>query len=267
MLSYQHSYHAGNLADVHKHAVLAVMLTYLIQKDKPLSYIETHAGKGLYDLKAPEAQKTEEAKAGILSETVMAWFAEDHPYHQVITSIKARFGQSAYAGSPMIASEILRANDVMHLAEWHPAEHQALAKCLGTRAHLYREDGFCVAERLCPPMPRRGVMMVDPSYEVDSDYVVMPGFLSRVMSKWNVGVLVIWYPLLVSGREQDMVHALSEAVPHGLHHQVRFPSAREGHRMVGSGLFIVRMPYGLADELDRLSQCFAMLSPDQRSDG
>ncbi len=264
MLSYQHSYHAGNLADVHKHAVLASMLAYLIQKDKPLSYIETHSGRGLYDLNAPEALKTEEAKAGILKEEVMAWFSEAHPYRRVIAQVRAHFGGNAYPGSPLIASEILRPSDVMHLAEVHPAEHRALVECLGTRAHIYREDGFCVAQRLCPPMPRRGVMVVDPSYELDSDYATMPSFIEQVVAKWNVGVLVLWYPLLVNGREDGMVRALSDAVPSGVHHQVRFPSAREGHRMVGSGLFLVRMPYGLADELDRLGQRFEALSQPER---
>jgi 23S rRNA (adenine2030-N6)-methyltransferase len=259
MLSYQHSYHAGNLADVHKHAVLASILSYLIKKDKPVTYIETHSGRGLYDLGGAEALKTREASFGIANPAVLGWFPADHPYRQVIDAIRAQWGQDAYPGSPLLAAEILRAKDVIHLAELHPAEYEALATCLGHRAHIYQEDGFRLAERLCPPTPRRGILMVDPSYELDSDYATVPRLVERIHSKWNVGMVLIWYPLLLSGCHQGMVQALSDVVADGVHHQVRFPVAREGHRMVGSGLFLVKMPYGLDDELIRLSARFDSL--------
>lgn len=259
MLSYQHSYHAGNLADVHKHAVLSCILDYLSQKDKPLSYIETHAGRGLYDLSSTEAIKTGEAGAGILKITKLNWFAEDHPYMRALMSIKECFGECAYPGSPLIADYFLRNTDVMHLAELHPKEYQALADLLGKRAHLYMEDGFKLARRVCPPTPRRGLMMIDPSYELEEDYHVIPPWLEGVLAKWNVGVVCLWYPILHDGRHRSMVDALKVRVPDGLHHQVLFPPAREGHRMIGSGLFIVRAPYGLHAELTRLEACYTSL--------
>ena len=135
MLSYQHIYHAGNLADVQKHALLAWMLDYLTQKDKPLSYIETHAGRGLYDLTSPEAVKTGEATAGIAR--IEARFPPDHPYRRRLTEIRARYGTNAYPGSPMIAALTLRDGDTMHLAELHPQEHRALTDSLEIgRAHV-----------------------------------------------------------------------------------------------------------------------------------
>lgn len=150
MLSYQHAYHAGNLADLHKHALLAWMLAYLAAKPKPLSYLETHAGRGLYDLAAPEAEKTGEADAGITRALAENWLAADHPLRLALETVRARHGATAYPGSPLIARHFLRPGDVAHLAELHPAEHQALAEVAGF-AHLHRQDGFQMAQALCPP--------------------------------------------------------------------------------------------------------------------
>src|SRR5690554_6900254 len=100
MLSYQHGYHAGNLADVHKHALLAVMLDYLTRKPKPLFYLETHAGRGLYDLNGAEARKTGEAAQGI--GRAEGWFEAGHPYRRVLASVRRVHGAAAYPGSPLI---------------------------------------------------------------------------------------------------------------------------------------------------------------------
>ncbi len=156
MLSYQHIYHAGNLADVHKHAALAWVLDYLTRKNKPLSYIETHAGRGLYDLSAAEAVKTGEAKAGIgrLART----FASDHPYRRALDKVAQKYGPNAYAGSPLLAAELLRPMDNIHLAELHPQEHGALKATMQKAggAQLYHQDGFEMAQSICPPEPRSG---------------------------------------------------------------------------------------------------------------
>ena len=106
MLSYQHIFHAGNPADVHKHALLCAMLNYMTRKDKPLSYLETHAGRGLYDLSSDAALKTGEAAAGIAALTDK--FAPDHPYIKALATLRDRHGPSAYAGSPMLAALSLR---------------------------------------------------------------------------------------------------------------------------------------------------------------
>ncbi|MET4101229.1 23S rRNA (adenine2030-N6)-methyltransferase [Roseovarius sp. MBR-78] len=255
MLSYQHHYHAGNAADVHKHAVLGWMLAYLTAKPKPLSYIETHAGRGLYDLGDPAAQRTGEAAAGIgrLEQALAA----DHPYRRCLDATRATHGPSAYPGSPLIAAQALRPGDRLHLAELHHGEHAALTTALAPfPARIRREDGFAMAHATCPPMPRRGVLLVDPSYEVKADYDSIPGHFARLHRKWNVGILVLWYPILVSGAHGPMLDALGAAFPDGLRHEVGFAAAREGHRMTGSGLFVVNPPYGLAEEAARLSAVF-----------
>jgi 23S rRNA (adenine2030-N6)-methyltransferase len=259
MLSYQHLYHAGNLADVHKHAALAWVLDYLTQKDKPLSYIETHAGRGVYDLDAEEAVKTGEAAAGIaLAE---ALFPAGHPYLQRLEETRAAYGARAYPGSPLIAALGLRETDSLHLAELHPGEvgHlRAVAKEWG--AQVYQRDGFDLALAITPPTPRRGLMLIDPSYEVKADYDAIPRHMAAIHRKWNVGILILWYPILRGGAHGPMARALEAAFPDGLRHEVRFPPAREGHRMEGSGLFVVNAPYGLEGELAALTARFAALS-------
>ncbi|WP_394197502.1 23S rRNA (adenine(2030)-N(6))-methyltransferase RlmJ [Litoreibacter albidus] len=256
MLSYQHIFHAGNPADVHKHALLCAMLSYMTRKDKPLSYLETHAGRGLYDLSSDAALKTGEAAAGIAALTDK--FAPDHPYIKALATLRDRHGPSAYAGSPMLAALSLRPADKLHLAELHPQEHQALRDTMRPHnATCYKQDGFEMAQAVCPPEPRRGLMLIDPSYEIKSDYDAIPRHIAKLHRKWNVGVIALWYPILTSAAHAPMVHALlDQNLPDVLHHEVTFPPARDGHRMTGSGMFIVNAPYGLDAEAKSLSKIF-----------
>ena len=258
MLSYQHLYHAGNPADVHKHAALAWCLEYLTAKDKSLTYLETHAGRGLYDLTAPEAEKTGEAKAGIVRMEEM--FPATHPYRRALNAVRAAHGPDAYPGSPLIAALGLRETDTIHLAELHPQEFarlKAVAKDWG--AHVHQRDGFDLALALTPPTPRRGLMLIDPSWEVKADYEAIPRHMANIHRKWNVGILILWYPILKGGAHGPMLKALEAAFPDSLRHEVRFPPAREGHRMEGSGLFVVNPPYGLVEETARLTAIFKEL--------
>ncbi|UFS64082.1 23S rRNA (adenine(2030)-N(6))-methyltransferase RlmJ [Paracoccus denitrificans] len=255
MLSYQHAYHAGNLADLHKHALLASILAYLTAKPKPLSYLETHAGRGLYDLSSPEADKTGEAAAGITRALAENWLPADHPLCLALDAVRACHGASAYPGSPLIARHFLRPGDVAHLAELHPAEHEALAEIAGF-AHLHRQDGFQMAQAICPPTPRRGLLLIDPSYEVKADYDAIPRQVAKLARKWNVGVIVLWYPILTDLRHAPMVEALRRNHPEALVSEVRFPPARPGHGMVGSGMVVLNPPYGLAEEALRIEALY-----------
>ncbi|MFQ1699831.1 23S rRNA (adenine(2030)-N(6))-methyltransferase RlmJ [Loktanella agnita] len=258
MLSYQHSYHAGNLADVHKHSLLAWMLAYMTRKDKPLSYLETHAGRGLYDLADAAAVKTGEAAKGIGQAS--DWFAPDHPYSNVLQRIRATHGRDAYPGSPLVAAESLRPIDNIHLAELHPQEFAALQANMSVYGGVLRQrDGYEMALSLCPPDPRRGLLLIDPSFEVKADYQTIPKTLAKIHRKWSVGVLVLWYPILTDAPHIPMIRALQDAIPDGVTHEVRFPPARPGHRMIGSGLYVVNAPYGFDAEAAQLGRRFAAL--------
>jgi 23S rRNA (adenine2030-N6)-methyltransferase len=256
MLSYQHIYHAGNLADVHKHSMLAWVLSYMTRKDKPLSYLETHAGRGLYDLQNAAALKTGEAATGIIR--AADWFAPDHPYATVLNRIHKTHGANAYPGSPVIAAESLRSMDNIHLSELHPQEFAALETNMAPYGGVFRQrDGWEMALSMCPPDPRRGLLLIDPSFEVKADYETIPKTMAQIHRKWGVGVIMLWYPILTDGPHKPMVQALQAAIPDGVGHEVDFPPAREGHRMVGSGLFVVNAPYGFTEEAARLSTLFS----------
>ncbi|WP_299984584.1 23S rRNA (adenine(2030)-N(6))-methyltransferase RlmJ [uncultured Ruegeria sp.] len=261
MLSYQHIYHAGNLADVQKHALLAWTLRYLTRKDKPLSYIETHSGRGLYQLDTAEAVRTGEAASGTARAQREGWFDPDHPMAQVLEAVQARHGAAAYPGSPLVAANLLREQDSLHFAELHPQEYAALSMTLSPYgAKVYQYDGFDLVQSLLPPTPRRGLMLIDPSYEVKADYARLPGIIAKLHRKWNVGVIALWYPLLTDGRHSSMISTLNSMdYPKAICHEVTFPPAREGHRMVGSGMFMLNAPFGIEDEMRRISGLFAEL--------
>ena len=111
-----------------------------------------------------------------------------------------------------------------------------------------------------PPDPRRGLLLIDPSWEVKTDYATVPKTMAQVARKWNVGVMILWYPLLTDAPHAPMLRALQDHFPDGLRHEVTFPPARDGHRMTGSGLFIVNPPWGLDEALKTLSDQFAKLA-------
>lgn len=256
MLSYQHLYHAGNAADVHKHALLAWTLAYLTTKDKPLSYMESHAGRGLYDLAAPEAVKTGEAAQGIAK--LRDRFAPGHPYARALADTVAKFGPSSYPGSPLIAAALLRSMDNLTLAELHPGEYTHLTEAMPPyTAHMVKQDGWTMALSRTPPTPRRGLLLIDPSWEVKDDYDHAPKRLADLHKRWNVGVLMLWYPVLTDNRHVPMTAEIARLLPDAMLHEVRFPPARPGHGMIGSGLVIVNPPFGLAEEAARVSKLFA----------
>ncbi len=260
MLSYQHIYHAGNLADLHKHAALAWVLDYLTRKDKPFSYLETHAGRGLYDLSAPEARKTGEAAQGIGRALPGGWLPADHPLMRVLARVRAEHGPNAYPGSPMIAALLARPDDHLTLAELHPRENVELARAMLPYPAVIRQvDGLAMAIAATPPTPRRGLMLIDPSYEVKADYDTLARLIPQIARKWNVGILALWYPILTSGAHRPMVTDLRAALPEIMVHEVRFAPARPGHGMIGSGLAVVNPPWGFEAEAARLTALFKRL--------
>jgi 23S rRNA (adenine2030-N6)-methyltransferase len=240
MLSYQHAYHAGGPADLHKHIVLAELLALMTAKPRGLSYVETHAGRGLYDLAAPEALKTGEAAQGIRR------LAPDPatPFGRALAAVRARHGPDAYPGSPLVASVLLRPQDRLVLMELHPAEHAALAATLAApNVAIHRRDGFEGVLTLAPFRPRRGLVLVDPSYEVKAEYQAAAAFVLRVVARWPEAAVLVWYPLLPAGRHRALRAALAPLGP--LVDEVIFdpPPARG---MTGSGLVLVNAPYGAA---------------------
>lgn len=244
MLSYQHGYHAGNLADLHKHAALAVLLAALTAKHRPLSYLESHAGRGLYDLAAPEAVKTGEAAEGVVAALARRTLPDNHPWVMAVRAVQAAHGPAAYPGSPALARALLRPADRLHLMELHPQEHAALRAALhGPGVHIHRRNGHEGLPALVPPVPRRGLALIDPSYEVKDEYARAARLVLDLHAKWPEGVILLWYPLLDAGLHGELLRMLdAAALPLVWREEVRFAGSRL--RMRGSGLACVNTPWG-----------------------
>ncbi len=238
MLSYQHAYHAGNPADLHKHIALAELLAMLTVKPRGLAYAETHAGRGRYDLAAPEALKTGEAAEGIGRIDP----GPATPFGRALAATRAAHGPSAYPGSPLIARLLLRPQDRITLMELHPSEHAALRAALaGEGVAIHRRDGFDGALGLAPLTPRRGLVLVDPPYEVKSDYGATAAFARRLIAKWPQATALIWYPILPERRHAALLDGL-RGLPL-LRDEAVFASP-PSRGMTGSGLALVNAPHG-----------------------
>ena len=234
MLSYQHAYHAGNPADVQKHDALARLIAALTVKPRPITYMETHAGRGLYDLTSPEAQKTGEAAHGVLK------IKPTGPYAEALARVRAKHGPNAYPGSPLIAAELLREDDQMHMMELHPAENAALRRVLD-RASIHKRDGFEGVLAISPPTPRKGLVLIDPSYEVKSDYAAVPAFVTKLLSRWAEATILIWYPILPEARHKVLLDGLAAHEPQIWEVPVDLGKDKG---MTGSGMVGINLPWG-----------------------
>lgn len=259
MLSYQHIYHAGCLADIHKHASLCVLLSHMVKKDKPLSYIETHAGRGFYDMTSAEAQKTGEAKDGIARLDSAKWFSADHPFSKVIAHYRQEKGHAIYPGSAAMASHLLRTTDKIHLHELHPQEVKFLQASMPLGTKIYHKDGYEGLLALSPPTPRRGFVFIDPSFEIKSEYELIPDIIAKLMKKWSVAVVCIWYPILPAGLHKNMIAALNSLnLPQSGVFETEFYTPTEEKRgMYGSGLFLANIPYNVTPDLNAITSALS----------
>jgi len=256
MLSYQHTYHAGNPADVHKHLALFMLLSRLRRKEKPFSFIDTHAGRGLYDLASAEARKTREAETGVLRLALTADTPE--PVRDYLTLVSARNQRGSiryYPGSAAIAQAMLREVDRAILLELHPRESAALRRFLGAdpRISMHVRDCYEALPALLPPVIRRGLALIDPSYEMKTEYEDIVRLLGRALRRWNNGIYMLWYPLLTEARDRMLRRQLDRlAPPKMLISEFSFSASAGGLR--GSGLAIVNAPYQFDSELSAAMQ-------------
>lgn len=257
MLSYQHIYHAGNFADVHKHSALCLVLDYLTQKAKPLAYLETHAGRGLYDLQCSEAQKTNEAKGGIWGVDVQNAPPEAQRYFDSIKACNPKGGRRFYPGSPYIALLNTRAEDRLMLVEKHPQEYLALADTFKGqgRVALHKRDALEALVALVPPPEKRGLVLIDPSYEIKSEYNDIAEALERAWRKWPTGTFIVWYPILPVAGHQRLLKAIKRSgITRILTSEIILHPPQGLSGMHGSGLAIVNPPWQIEEGLERLSK-------------
>ncbi|MEM9045779.1 MAG: 23S rRNA (adenine(2030)-N(6))-methyltransferase RlmJ [Pseudomonadota bacterium] len=253
MLSYQHAYHAGNPADLHKHAALAALLDLLTRALHPITYLESHAGRGVYDLSGAEARKTGEAARGIARVDV-----PEGAFAEALAAVRTRFGPSAYPGSPAIARVLLRRGDAMELCEMHPAEHAALKDVMrGSGARVHRRDGH---EALLAHRPKRpGLALIDPSYEVKTEYAETAVTAVRLAERWHDGIVMVWYPILSAARHFELTGAVERKMGAAcLKSEVTFHEVPE-RGMTGSGLLILNPPDGVEELLEMAWEPFEVI--------
>lgn len=271
MLSYQHVYHAGNHADVLKHITLMSMLKKLTVKSKPMFYLDTHAGSGVYHLNSEQALKNSEANTGIknlndsanhLEGLIADYLTVVAPYQQ----------SSQYPGSPMIADELLRDHDTAFACELHP---QAFNELQTNSKHsiikAQNRNGFEALKAMLPPSPNRGMVLIDPPYENAEEYTQVLEQMKVAVKRWPIGSYAIWYPLLSPQRvdyksgeivanpkaklSKLMLASLAELPVKSVlnvYFSPSSPSPKTG--MYGSGMCILNPPWQLAEELEELIQ-------------
>ncbi|MDP2205789.1 MAG: 23S rRNA (adenine(2030)-N(6))-methyltransferase RlmJ [Alphaproteobacteria bacterium] len=249
MLSYQHIYHAANFADVQKHALLAQVLKSLCAKPLPLAVIDTHAGRGLYSLDDAEAQKNREFDNGITS----FWYKRAEmpaclkPYLDVVEHFNEDGVLARYPGSAMMARQMLRPADRFVAVERHPGEFGHLQQALAgsARTQSVQDDGLSVLIDALPLPERRGLAIIDPSYEIKSEYAELPKVILRALKKMPQLCIFVWYPMMQAGGHRLM---LSELVKSGIRNalvsEISLEAAPQEHfRMTGSGILIINPPW------------------------
>lgn len=200
-MNYRHIYHAGNFADVLKHAVLARLVTYLKQKDKAFRVLDTHAGIGVYDLSSEEAQKTGEWREGIgrliEAELPAPVAAILEPYLSAVRDLNPEGGLMHYPGSPKLARMLLRPQDRLSAMELHPEDHEALHRLFegDFQSRITRLDGWLALGAHLPPKEKRGLVLVDPPFEAEGEYERLVDGLAKAYRRFTGGIYCLWYPL------------------------------------------------------------------------
>jgi 23S rRNA (adenine2030-N6)-methyltransferase len=258
-MNYRHAFHAGNFADVVKHAVLVRILVHLRAKPAPFRVIDTHAGAGVYDLAGPEAARSGEWRDGIgrlvsaqIGAQARALLA---PYLAAVGALNSGGTLTTYPGSPALVRELLRAQDRLLACELEPNAAAALARHLARdrRSKAVAIDGWTALNAYVPPKERRGLVLVDPSFEDPGDFSRLVHALAAAHRKWASGIYLLWYPI----KERTVPDALARRLRHTgiakmLRAELSVTVPQHGQRLGACGLIVVNPPWPLAGELQIL---------------
>jgi 23S rRNA (adenine2030-N6)-methyltransferase len=255
-MNYRHAFHAGNFADVLKHAVLARILVHLHGKPGAFRVIDTHAGAAFYDLAGPEATRSPEWRDGIqrlltapIAAPVRTLLA---PYLEVVESFNAAGQLTRYPGSPAIARAFLRPQDRLIACELEPNAAAMLAHNLaGDRcAKAITVDGWTALNAYVPPPERRGVVLVDPPFEQDDEFARLAHGLEMAHRKWSTGIFLMWYPMKSREQPDALARRLRRSgIPKLLRAELNVAPPTENNRLSGCGLIVVNPPWTLENEL------------------
>lgn len=253
-MNYRHAYHAGNFADVFKHAILTRILVYLTKKPAPLRYIDTHSGIGLYDLEQTEARKTGEWRGGIGKlALVPPGPARDllQPWLDCLGDLDADGCPARFPGSPILARCLLRPQDSLRLCELHREDADLLDIHIGRdpRVKILQQDGYAGLNALVPPPERRGLVLVDPPFEAPGEFERMHKALLRAHGKWREGVYALWYPVKEAAADRFGTAVAQAGIRRVLRLHIDIGAAAETPGALHScGLLLVNPPFGLEAE-------------------
>jgi 23S rRNA (adenine2030-N6)-methyltransferase len=259
-MNYQHAFHAGNFADVHKHVVLTRILLYLRQKQAAFRVVETHAGGGRYDLLGEQAERSGEWRNGIArlfdaaakganSDPAEALLA---PYLEIIAALNPGGTLRLYPGSPLIVKALLRRHDRLIACELEPRAAASLTAALrgDARAKALTIDGWMALYANIPPKERRGLVLIDPPYEDSADFPRLSDALTRAHRKWPSGIYLLWYPIKAREAPDALARRLRRRnVPKLLRCEFAVAPPRADAALAGSGVIVVNPPYPLESEL------------------
>jgi len=255
-MNYRHAFHAGNFADVVKHAVLARIVRYLKEKPAAFRVIDTHAGAGLYDLSGAEATRTGEWRGGIgkLRAADLAPAVRDllAPYLDAVASFNAGGDVKLYPGSPALVRHWLRVQDRMIACEAEAVAARALANRMrgDDRIKTVAIDGYMALNAYVPPKERRGLVLTDPPFEQPDEFGRLAEALAGAHRKWPTGIYLLWYPIKDFRAAQGFGRDLARrGIARMLRAELTIATAREGEKLNGSGLIIVNPPWPLEGEL------------------
>ncbi|MCO6552198.1 MAG: 23S rRNA (adenine(2030)-N(6))-methyltransferase RlmJ [Gilliamella sp.] len=253
MLSYRHSYHAGNHADILKHIVLTLCIESLKEKEKPFLYLDTHSGAGRYLLRSEHAEKTGEYLSGIN----LLWQQSNIPellntYISVLRRYNPFEEIKYYPGSPLIAKQLLREQDKLNLTELHPTDYPLLKQEFSKdkRTKVLREDGFSQLKSKLPPLSRRGIILIDPSYEIKDDYQKIPAALFEAYKRFATGVYLIWYPVVSRTQTQKMIdNIINLGIKRISQFELAIKPDNNQKGMTASGMIVINPPWKLHEQM------------------
>ncbi|MBC5852833.1 23S rRNA (adenine(2030)-N(6))-methyltransferase RlmJ [Vibrio metschnikovii] len=256
MLSYRHSFHAGNHADVLKHIVQSLILNALQQKETPFVYHDTHSGVGRYDLTHEWSEKTGEYKQGI----GRLWQQADTPveidsYLGAVKALNQGDELRYYPGSPRIAHAHLRAQDRMVLSELHPSDYPLLEQEFSRdrQVAIYKQDGFARLKASLPPKERRGLVLIDPPYELAKEYRDVVQAIAQSHKRWSTGIYAIWYPVVNRCDIEDMLDGLANlGIRKILQIELGVAPDTNQRGMTASGMIVINPPWKLESEMQTI---------------
>lgn len=258
-MNYRHAFHAGNFADVFKHAVLARLIDYLKRKDGAFRVVDTHAGIGRYDLLASEATRTGEWQNGIARLNAASFKPEVEtllaPYRSAIRALNPEGQLRYYPGSPLVTRHLLRQQDRLSALELHPQDAETLRTVLAGdhQARVIELDGWLAMGAHLPPKEKRGLVLVDPPFEQPGEFERMAEGLATAHRRWPGGIYAFWYPIKDFAAVERYRKSLQDlGIPKILDTwlTIRGPSRDEG--LIGSGMVIINPPFTLEGELAAL---------------